>query len=259
VPWQLFAILGAGGGALIVRALARRSQQGAAAQASGLSPAPDLTHLPEALQRTALWSLSDGGFERRVVHGQVPRERALIDVTAFDLEPLRERRGEWAFLPVEPPFRIGGVVSIVACELDRSLPHILLKHAGAGDRLADDDLVTRASNIAKQVRDGLGVARKYAAELPKTLPVQPLAVALPPEWRAYAHDAAPLTALLAGGLHAALARSGRRDLVVELIDSLVVIYPASVEVVGPDALADLTTTALALVDGIRAVPHDTKL
>src|SRR5205823_6428580 len=107
VPWQLLAILGLGGGALILRALTRRSQQSSAAHASGLSPAADLSHLPEALQRTALWALADGGFERRVVHGQVPRERALIDVTAFDLETLRERRGEWAFLPVEPPFRIG--------------------------------------------------------------------------------------------------------------------------------------------------------
>jgi hypothetical protein len=61
-----------------------------------------------------------------------------------------------------------------------------------------------------------------------------------------------VTALTTAGLHATLDHAGRRDLVIELIDSLVVIYPAAREVAGPDAYADLTTTALAIVDGVRA-------
>jgi hypothetical protein len=57
-------------------------------------------------------------------------------------------------------------------------------------------------------------------------------------------------------LHAALARADRRDLVVELIDRIVVVYPAARDVVGADAFADLTSTALAIVDGVRAARQD---
>src|SRR5204863_484516 len=81
------------------------------------------------------WSLAEGGFEGRVVHGALSRGRHDLDVTAFDLETLRERRGEWAYLPVEPPFRIAGTVSIVVCEVDRAFPHVLFKRAGRGDDL----------------------------------------------------------------------------------------------------------------------------
>jgi hypothetical protein len=143
--WLFLGGIAAGASLLAGRGVYRRRQQRAAAEASGLEPVDDLTHVSAALQRTALWSLADGGFERRVVHGTVTRGGADVAVTAFDLETLRERRGEWAWLPVEPPFRIGGVVSVVVCELDRSLPHVLLKRAGSGDKLIDDDGIERAA------------------------------------------------------------------------------------------------------------------
>ena len=250
--WWYLGGLAVGVLALVGRGAYRRSQQDRAADASGLAPAHDLSHLPVALQRTALWCLADGGFERRVVHGGVARAGADVDVTAFALETLRERRGEWAWLPVEPPFRIGGVVSVVACELDRAFPHILIKREGQGDRLLDDDRLDRLGHVAKTVRDGFGLARSYAAELPSTLPAAPVAVALPAGWRAYTATPDRIAELVAGGLHAALAQANRRDLVIELLDELVVVYPASHAAVGPDAFADLTATALALVDGIRA-------
>jgi hypothetical protein len=236
---------------LATRGAVRRRSQAAAADASGLVPVRDLTHLPAALQRTALWTLADGGFERRTVHGVVSRGAEDVDVTAFDLETLRERRGEWAYLPVEPPFRIGGVVSVVACEIDRAFPHVLLKRIGRGDDNADDDLLERAGSIAKVARDGLGLPRSYAAELPPTLAPAPLDVALPPHWRAYG-DRTALDSLVGAGLGAALERAGRRDLVVELLESLVVVYPAASDVVGADAFADLTATALTIVDGVLA-------
>jgi hypothetical protein len=228
IEWYFLGGIAAAFAFLAARGVVRRRSQGAAADASGLAPVGDLTHVPEALQRTALWALADGGFERRTVHGVVSRGVEDVDVTAFDLETLRERRGEWAYLPVEPPFRIGGTVSVVVCDIDRAFPHVLLKREGHGDDNADDDALERAGHVAKAVRDGLGLARSYAAELPPGLTASPplAGLPLPAHWRAYG-DRTALAELLGAGLGAVLDRAGRRDLVVELLDSLVVIYPAA--------------------------------
>jgi hypothetical protein len=249
--WSVLALLGAGVAFLATRTVFRKSHQQSAANAAGLSPAPDLTHLTASLQKTALWTLSDGGFERRVVHGVLSRNAHDIDVTAFDLETLRERRGEWAYLPLDKPFRIGGVVSVVACEVDRAFPHLLLKRAGGGDELDGDSALDRASHVAKAARATLGMPQSYPAELPKTLTPAALPPALPEGWRAYG-DTTVLGELLAAGFSATMAQAGRRDLVVELLDTLVLVYPASRDVVGPDAFADLTATALAITDGVLA-------
>jgi hypothetical protein len=155
-------------------------------------------------------------------------------------------------LPVEPPFRIGGVVSVVVCEVAREFPHVLFKRNGRGDDLEDDDRIERLGHIAKNMRDRLGVARSYAAELPATLPAKGLTANLPETWRAYTHAPELVDAMLASGLRVVLELSNRRDLVIELVDRLVVIYPAARDVAGPDAFADLTTTALQIVDGILA-------
>lgn len=251
MSWYLIGVLAAAAAALVGRGAFRRRSQEQAADASGLVPVRDLTHIPAALQRSALWRLSDGGFERRVVHGVVPRGVEDVDVTAFDLETLRERRGEWAYLPIEPPFRIGGVVSVVVGELDRRFPHYLLKRAGRGDQLQDDDVIERAGHVAKLARDSFGLARSYPAEMPE-LPATPLSVELPEHWRAYGPANGILDEMLHTGFKSVLAQAGRRDLVVELIDGLVIVYPAARDVVGADAFADLTTTALAIIDGVLA-------
>jgi hypothetical protein len=253
VEWYFLGGIAMAVAFLATRGAVRRRSQEAAADASGLVPVRDLTHVPETLQRTALWALADGGFERRTMHGVISRGAEDVDVTAFDLETLRERRGEWAYLPVEPPFRIGGVVSVVVCEIDRAFPHVLLKREGRGDDNADDDALERAGSLAKVARGGLGMPRSYAAELPPGLAPGPgpLDVPLPAHWRAYG-DRGALAELLGAGLGATLERAGRRDLVVELLDSLIVVYPAARDVVGADAFADLTSTTLALVDGVLA-------
>lgn len=232
------------------RGVARRRLQAAAANAAGLIPVRDLSHLPPALQRSALWTLADGGFERRVVHGVLPRVREDTDITAFDLETLRERRGEWAYLPVDPPFRIGAVVSVVICEIDRDFPHYLLKRAGLGDAVMDDDMIERTSHVAKLARDSLGLSRYYPAELPAPLAPAPLSVAVPENWRAYGPADGPLGELLANGLAEALRKAVRRDLVVELIGGLVICYPAAREAAGADALAELTEIGLIVTDGV---------
>jgi hypothetical protein len=250
VQWFLIGGVAAGFALLAGRSVLRRKSQLAVADASGLVPVRDLSHLPDALQRTALWALGDGGFEERVVHGVISRGTEDIDVTAFELETLRDRRGEWAYLPVTQPFRIGGSVSIVVCQLDRAFPHVLFKRRGVGDALADDDALERTAHLAKFAREALQVARSYPAELPRGLAAEPLEVALPAHWRAYGTDAIQLQELLAGGLARALARSGHHDLVIELIDSLVVVYPATRLAVAANAMADLTAVALELADAV---------
>lgn len=253
MDWVFFGGLAAGAALLAGRALLGQKQTVAAANASGLVPVRDLTHIPEAMQRTALWSLAEGGFESRVVHGVISKGTEDVDVTAFDLETLRERRGEWAYLPVEPPFRIAGTVSIVVCEIDRQYPHYVLKRAGHGDDMDDDDMLERGASIAKLARDGLGMARSHPAEMPPSLGGErQLDVGLAPNWRAYGKDAVVLSELVASGLNDTLRRADRRDLVIELIDNLVIVYPAARDVDGADAFADLTTTALAIVDGLMA-------
>jgi hypothetical protein len=249
--WYLLGGLAAGFAFLVSRGSFRRRSQEAAADASGLVPVGGLGHLPVSLQRSALWALAEGGFEGRVVHGALSRGKHDLEVTAFDLETLRERRGEWAYLPVEPPFRIAGTLSIVVCEVDRAFPHVLFKREGRGDDLDDDDLIDRASSIAKLARGGLGMPSSYAAEMPRTLAATALDVRLPEHWRVYG-DHTAVADLLGGGFGATLDTAGRRDLVIELIDGLVIIYPAARDVVGADAFADLTATALAIVDGVLA-------
>jgi hypothetical protein len=249
VDWQILAILGGGAAALAGTSLLGRRRQDAVASSSELQPVHDLSHLPHALQHTALWTLSDGGFERRAVHGIVHRAGADISVTAFDLLTLREHRGEWAYLPIEPPFRIAGTVSVVACELDRTFAHVLLKRAGRGDLLIDDSLEQRVTSVTKLARDSLGLARSYPAELPAALAAAPLAVTLPEHWRAYGSAD---SVLATEPFHRALERAGRRDLVIELVDTLLVAYPAARDVAGADPFADLISDTLVIVDAIRA-------
>jgi hypothetical protein len=112
-------------------------------------------------------------------------------------------------------------------------------------------VVERAASIAKLARGGLGMPSSYPAEMPRALAPAALDVRLPDHWRVYG-DAAVVDALLAGGFAATLEHAGRRDLVVELIDALVIIYPAARDVIGADAFADLTSTALEIVDGVLA-------
>jgi hypothetical protein len=250
VDWLIPALIVVGAGWLAWQANRSRRAQLGAATTTGLDVARDLSHISPALQRTALWSLAEGGFERRVVHNIIARNGIDISVTAFDLETLRERRGEWAWLPVNPPFRIGGIVSVVICELDRTFPHALLKRAGRGDQLLPDDKIATTNPLIKVARTLLGLPPENAAELPPALSPQPLAIELPEHWRAYAASVDPIVA--SEGLHDALAHTKRRDLVVELIDSLVIVYPAAHDVSGADAFADLVETALAIVDGLRA-------
>jgi hypothetical protein len=219
--------LGIGGGfaALAIGALLRKRARDEAAAATGLAPA-DLTHLPATLQETALWRLADGGFESGVLAGEMHRGSVDIGVTAFELETLRERRGEWAFLPVDVPFRIDGRMRVAVFRIARRFPHTLLKRSGPADRLPDRTLFERATNTGAAVRHLLGAAEGVESELPPGLPPRALDVKLPEGWRAYGADAVFVTELLKEPLVATLAEEGSVDEVIELLDDLIVVYHA---------------------------------
>jgi hypothetical protein len=220
-------LVGVGGGfaALAVGALMRRRARDEAAAATGLLPA-DLSHLPASLQKTALWSLSDGGFESGALAGTMHRGSIDIEVTAFELETLRERRGEWAYLPVATPFKIDGVMRIVVFRIGRRFPHVLLKRAGVADQLPTRTAFERTINAAAAARVALGQREGQPAELPPTLPAAALDLKLPDGWRAYGADAVFATQLAREPVLTTLAEEGSPDQVVELLDDLIIIYHA---------------------------------
>jgi len=220
-------LVGVGGGfaALAIGALMRRRARDEAADATGLAPA-DLSHLPATLQATALWRLADGGFESGGLAGMVHRGSVDVEVTAFELETLRERRGEWAFLPLDQPFRIDGHLRVAVFRLTRKFPHLVLKRAGAADLVPDRTAFERASNVGAAARVVLGLPEGVAAELPATVPAARLDVRLPEGWRAYGADPVFATELLKEPVMTTLTEEGSADEVIELLDDLIVIYHA---------------------------------
>lgn len=219
-------LVGVGGGfaALALGAWVRRRSRDEAAAATGLAPA-DLTHLPASLQATALWKLADGGFETGVLAGVVHRGAASVEVTAFELETLRERRGEWAFLPVDQPFRLDGQLRVAVYRTARTFPRTLLKREGPADLLPERTPFEVLSSLSAAARMTLGLAEGVASEMPDGLPGDRTDVKLPPGWRAYG-DPVFLAQLLQEPLATTLAEEGSADEIVELIDDLVVVYHA---------------------------------
>jgi hypothetical protein len=211
--------VGAGFAGLAAYAWSRRRQRDEAAQATGLLPA-DLTHLPASLRESALWALSDGGFESGVLANMLENH---IEVTAFELETLRERRGEWAYLGVDQPFSLDGHLRVVIFRVDRKFPHVLLKRTGDSDLMPDRTAFERAANLASGARMLLGQKAGVEAELPRTLPPTRLSTTLPVNWRAYGD--ATLAALLEP-IGTTLTDEGNPDQVIELIDNLVISYHA---------------------------------
>lgn len=217
--------VGGGFAALAFGAWMRRRVRDEAAEATGLAPA-DLGHLPACLQQTALWKLADGGFESGGLAGMLPRGSIDVEVTAFELETLRERRGEWAYLPVDPPFRLDSHVRVVVFRIPRRFPHVLFKRRGTADQLPERTAYERGANLAAGARVVLGGGEGKEAELPATLPPTPLDIPLPDGWRVYSADPVFVAALAKEPLITTLTEEGSADEVIELLDDLIVIYQA---------------------------------
>ncbi len=247
MDWSFFLFLAGGIGLWAWRNRNDAMRREERAELTGLVPVGDLTHLPSGLSRTALWQLSDGGFESRVLRGTISGAASDIEVTAFDLETLRERRGEWAFLPVAKPFRIRGVLTVAVCELSGPLPHLLFKREGRGDVVQGEEWVERQSSVTKSTRDVLGLAHQQEAELPEGLAraadearAMPGAVA----WRVYVGDELLFGELMRAGIGQVLDEASMRDLVIEVVDHVLVAYPATRDVLGLGAFGELCAAAV---------------
>ena len=220
-------LVGVGGGfaALAFGAWMRRRTRAEAAEATGLAQA-DLSHLPATLQATALWKLADGGFESGGLAGMLPRGSIDVEVTAFELETLRERRGEWAFLPVAPPFRLDSHVRVAVFRVPRRFPPGMFKRRGPADQLPERTTYERTANVVAGARVLLGAGEGKEAELPAGLPPAPLEIELPDGWRVYSADPVFVGALAKEPLLTTLREEGSADEVIELLDDLIVIYQA---------------------------------
>jgi len=230
-----FWLLIAGGVALLaLGALRRRSVADSRAHRFGMRPLDDLTQLPSELGRTALWSLCDGGFERSPVGGRLSLHAHDVDVSVFGLESLRARRGEWAYLELEPPFRLSSPLLVVACRLPRQLPHVLIKRSGPGDDIGDRPF-EGMSSLPAAVRTNLHMGRSVPADPVPALGREPVArmtpMATEGEWRVWSAAADEARALV-GSDAGWLDRLGGElllgeELVIELLGPLVLVYPAS--------------------------------
>jgi hypothetical protein len=274
VDWLFFAVMGGGLGVLAAAARRRAATTRRRIARLGMSPRADLTRVPVELQHTALWTLCEGGTERSVVGGRLSLAAHDVDVTCFDLEDLRRKAFEWAWLDVATPFRLHTPLSVVACTLPRTLPHVLVKRAGPADRIepragetggrplasaADGVLVeVIASGVAARAAARLVEMRPFAVEPPATLARDTTDVPLEPGWRAWsdpsAGDAARhLLAALGAGLEDT---AHDRELVIETRGPLLVAYVASGGPLAAHALEDLVDAAALACERVLAATPD---
>jgi len=274
VDWLFFAIMGGGVGVLAAAARQRAIATRRRTARLGMSARPDLVRVPSELQRTALWAITEGGTERSVVGGALSLATHDVDVTCFDLEDLRRKRFEWAWLDVAAPFRLHTPLSVVACTVPRALPHLLIKRAGPADRIepreheqarrapgaaAPGDLIDAVTTgLASRAALALADFRSSGEPPPPTLARDTLDAPLPDGWRAWAGaDPTDETRRLVTAIGDGLEHDARdRELVVETLGPLVVVYVASGGPLGEGALEDLVDAAVGACERVLAATPD---
>jgi len=252
--WMFLALLGGGFGLLALGARRRAAVTRRRSARLGMTARPDLSRVPAELQRTVLWSLCEGGTERSVVGGRLSLATHDLDVTCFDLEDLRAKRFEWAWLDVEAPFRLHTPLTVVACTVSLTLPHLLLKRSGPADRIEPREherpsaahavagsraaaAASAAGDLFDAVTTGLATraaltladSRCAAEQPPSTLSRDTLEVAIDGPWRAWAGPGdSPEDARLVSALADGLERDAHGgEYVVETLGPLIVVYAAS--------------------------------
>ncbi len=149
-------------------------------------------------------------------------------MTVFDLALHRDVRGEWGYLNTKPRFRIFSPVTVIALELPREYPHVLIKRRGRAEHIAEEGL-ERYKSLVDIARDISAIERAVAVQPPPGLPAEPLLIANLSDYLVWSADAEAATAVLGVEVTEILKSPAAtsRELVIELLDSLMLVYCAS--------------------------------
>lgn len=225
----LIAIIGTGAGLAVFRTRRSRSMRRLAGRA-GLSFAlRGLESVPLAFQSTVLFLASDGGHERDVAYGTRQIGDHKVRFWAFAFAFQRDVRGEWCYVETEPPFALRGPTTVLCYEQPVEFQHIVIKRRGRSDTIGAGDL-DFAKNVASLAREALGDHRGVGVEVPPALAKTALEVSeLSAEYLVFGPDDVYTNRVLPSEARQLLLSpaAGSRELVVELVGRLVVLYPAS--------------------------------
>jgi hypothetical protein len=206
-----------------------------------------LESLPAELQQSVLFRIAGGGHERDVITARPVLAEESVPFTAFDFELHRDVRGEWAYLDVDRPFRLHGPTSVLAYELPVRCAHVVIKRAGPADTIEDQPL-ERYRSIAHTVRDASALEHASPIEAGELAP-ESEGFGPADRWRVWIADPEQARSILPPRLRGYLISpaSGDRELVIELIGRLALLYPASGGPLEQSELLSMQTFADELV------------
>ncbi len=230
----------------------------------GYAPA---AHQADTLMRgTALLALTGRGL----VRGEVATKRSLpshdLTVSAFELHAARVVPLRWTWLEVERPFRLMLPTTVLAMEVARTWPHVIVKRAGPGDVIARRPPDDHDRSLDETFGLGLGLVARGAARLkertevptppPATIGRAALAVDLPDGWRAWGPPAPdPLVLRLAVALAGDGAFAPEREIVIEVLGSTLLAYTASGLLLANARLEEFDAAVLAACErALAATP-----
>jgi hypothetical protein len=225
----LVAIFGSGAGLAIARTRRSRSMRRLAGH-SGLSFARrGLESVPAEFQRTLLFLAADGGHERDVAYGTRRLGDHKVRFWAFAFAFQRDVRGEWSYVETEPPFALRSPTTVLCYEQPVEFQHMVLKKLGRSDRVTADDL-DFAKNVASLTREAMGDPRGVGVAPPPPLARAAIELReLSGEYVVFGPDPVYVDHAITGPTRQLLISpaSGSRELVIELVGQLVVLYTAS--------------------------------
>jgi hypothetical protein len=247
MDWPFFVLIGGGAAFLVGAMVQSRRAREKRARLLGHQAYGDISHLPRALQDTVLWSVTEGGREREVTAADVRIADTDAEATTFVLEPLRELRAEWGYVPLDPPFRVKGPIAVAVIAVDRELPRLLARRAGPSDAMRE--LLTEKKALGAPLRRLSGIPSSLPADLPDalTVPTVPLAE----DWRGVASSAAaPVLTAIPGLVEA---KSRGLDLMVESCGTLVIACDISGDLPADDGFKALVDVASTVADALLGV------
>jgi len=227
---QLLLIIAAGFGALFVRHRVRVARRMRLAERRKLTYAPHgLQEVAGELQQTVLFAVADGGHERDVLTGDLIVAEESVRFFNFELVFQREVRGEWAFLTTDPPFRLFSPATVLIYQVPRKFAHLVVKRCGRADAI-DEEVSELYKSFAGMAREMSIIDRVVAVPPPSGLGRTPIELPdLAAEYRVWAASPEQARVILTRETARYLQSlaAGGRELVIELIGALLIVYCAS--------------------------------